>query len=121
MRRRTRRRGRSLRSCLLGAVVLCVVCLGWLHARALPAPAPSPAATATAARPAATATAAAANPARAHPERRGGFRPAPGEAEVHVVFSTDCSGYQHWQSIALWHLSGVFSSLPRPPVSRMHG
>ena len=22
---------------------------------------------------------------------------------VHLVFSTDCSGYQHWQSIALWY------------------
>lgn len=22
---------------------------------------------------------------------------------VHIVFSTDCSGYQHWQSIALWY------------------
>lgn len=27
------------------------------------------------------------------------------EPEVHVVFSTDCSGYQHWQSIALWYSS----------------
>ena len=24
---------------------------------------------------------------------------------VHVVFSTDCSGYQHWQGIALWYAS----------------
>jgi hypothetical protein len=24
-------------------------------------------------------------------------------ADVHVVFSTDCSSYQHWQSIALWY------------------
>ncbi|KAL9181798.1 hypothetical protein ACHAXT_012141 [Thalassiosira profunda] len=23
--------------------------------------------------------------------------------EVHIVFSTDCSGYQHWQSIASWY------------------
>ena len=23
--------------------------------------------------------------------------------EVHLVFTTDCSGYQHWQSIALWY------------------
>jgi hypothetical protein len=22
---------------------------------------------------------------------------------VHIVFSTDCSGYQHWQSIVLWY------------------
>lgn len=28
-----------------------------------------------------------------------------GEPEVHVIFSTDCSGYQHWQSIALWYSS----------------
>ncbi|KAJ1460977.1 hypothetical protein M885DRAFT_508486 [Pelagophyceae sp. CCMP2097] len=25
--------------------------------------------------------------------------------EVHIIFSTDCSGYQHWQSIALWYSS----------------
>jgi hypothetical protein len=24
-------------------------------------------------------------------------------AEVHIIFSTDCSGYQHWQGIALWY------------------
>ena len=28
---------------------------------------------------------------------------AAGETEVHVVFSTDCSPYQHWQSINVWY------------------
>lgn len=36
---------------------------------------------------------------------------------VHIVFSTDCSGYQHWQSIALWYAA---QSAGHPgPVTRI--
>ena len=36
---------------------------------------------------------------------------------VHIVFSTDCSGYQHWQSIALWYAA---QSAGHPgPVTRV--
>ncbi|KAL7519711.1 hypothetical protein ACHAWX_004470 [Stephanocyclus meneghinianus] len=30
-------------------------------------------------------------------------RDASSSKDVHIVFSTDCSGYQHWQSIALYY------------------
>ena len=29
-------------------------------------------------------------------------QPPATSSNVHLVFSTDCSGYQHWQGIALW-------------------
>lgn len=32
---------------------------------------------------------------------------------VHIVFSTDCSGYQHWQGIALWY-SALRAGHPGP-------
>lgn len=43
--------------------------------------------------------------------------PRPNNDIVHLVFSTDCSGYQHWQGIALWYAA---QSAGHPgPVSRM--
>ena len=54
-------------------------------------------------------------PPPARPERATKLKP--GEPEVHVVFSTDCSGYQHWQSIALWYSSRMAGQ--RGPVTRI--
>uniref|UniRef100_A0A7S3NDQ0 Uncharacterized protein n=1 Tax=Aureoumbra lagunensis TaxID=44058 RepID=A0A7S3NDQ0_9STRA len=39
------------------------------------------------------------------------------EPEVHVVFSTDCGSYQHWQSIAVWYSSRQVGH--RGPVTRI--
>jgi len=36
---------------------------------------------------------------------------------VHIVFSTDCSGYQHWQGIALWY-SAQFAG-QKGPITRI--
>ena len=42
---------------------------------------------------------------------------AAGETEVHVVFSTDCSPYQHWQSINVWYSARAVGQ--RGPVTRI--
>ena len=42
---------------------------------------------------------------------------AVGETEVHVVFSTDCSPYQHWQSINVWYSARAVGQ--RGPVTRI--
>lgn len=36
---------------------------------------------------------------------------------VHLVFSTDCSGYQHWQGIALWYAAQEAGH--RGPITRI--
>eukprot|EP00550_Attheya_septentrionalis_P012611 CAMPEP_0198305828 /NCGR_PEP_ID=MMETSP1449-20131203/58107_1 /TAXON_ID=420275 /ORGANISM="Attheya septentrionalis, Strain CCMP2084" /LENGTH=491 /DNA_ID=CAMNT_0044008369 /DNA_START=144 /DNA_END=1619 /DNA_ORIENTATION=+ len=36
---------------------------------------------------------------------------------VHIVFSTDCSGYQHWQGIALWYAAQAAGQ--RGPITRI--
>lgn len=38
-------------------------------------------------------------------------------ADVHIVFSTDCSGYQHWQSIALWYAAQFAGQIG--PITRV--
>uniref|UniRef100_A0A7S4JYN3 Uncharacterized protein n=2 Tax=Odontella aurita TaxID=265563 RepID=A0A7S4JYN3_9STRA len=38
-------------------------------------------------------------------------------AAVHVVFSTDCSGYQHWQGISLWYSAARVGH--KGPVTRI--
>ncbi|KAL7525571.1 hypothetical protein ACHAWF_001421, partial [Thalassiosira exigua] len=42
-------------------------------------------------------------PGRGRPDGGGGIGDPSSSADVHVVFSTDCSGYQHWQSIASYY------------------
>lgn len=39
------------------------------------------------------------------------------DEEVHIVFSTDCSGYQHWQGIALWYSAQAVGHVG--PVTRI--
>ena len=43
--------------------------------------------------------------------------PPPPSAAVHVVFSTDCSGYQHWQGIAFWY--AALAAGQAGPVTRI--
>ena len=45
------------------------------------------------------------------------YQLAAGETEVHVVFSTDCSPYQHWQSINVWYSARAVGQ--RGPVTRI--
>ena len=40
-----------------------------------------------------------------------------GDDALHLVFSTDCSGYQHWQGIALWY--SALEAGQRGPVTRI--
>jgi hypothetical protein len=40
-----------------------------------------------------------------------------GHDDLHIVFSTDCSGYQHWQSIALWYSAQAVGQ--RGPITRI--
>ncbi|KAH8056762.1 hypothetical protein JL721_9880 [Aureococcus anophagefferens] len=126
---RQRRSRCSIQSCMLGMILatICFVVFAHFHALkpvALPVAAPAPA-----------------KPPPMRPEKKAitGFKPPParpqqpppppparperatklkpGEPEVHVVFSTDCSGYQHWQSIALWYSSRMAGQ--RGPVTRI--
>ena len=38
--------------------------------------------------------------------------------EVHIVFSTDCSGYQHWQSIAFYYVAKEYGH-HKGPITRI--
>ena len=43
--------------------------------------------------------------------------PKANDETVHIVFSTDCSGYQHWQGIALWYAAKAAGQ--EGPISRI--
>ena len=135
MARRRSKAACSAKTILLGLVLATVCGLVFLHSHALRPVAAPPSATVAAA-PAAAAPAPAAvapaEPAAPAAPRRADSKPPPpppspprgsgtilkpGESEVHVVFSTDCSGYQHWQSIALWYSSRMAGQ--RGPVTRI--
>lgn len=124
----------SLRSCLLGLVLATVIGLVFVHSIALRPEAAAPVAAGPApATPALSAQAVAAPRRPVAPAVEPLVEPAvepsvepvveaprssrSSAERVHVVFSTDCSGYQHWQGIALWYASRAAGQ--RGPVTRI--
>ena len=57
-----------------------------------------------------------ADPGTSHKPSTAGTKLQSADA-VHVIFVTDCSGYQHWQSIALWY--SARSVRQNGPVTRI--
>ena len=93
-----RRRPARIRSCVLCFLLTAVFGLALLHVAALRATHQPRAPAATLA-------------------EQAPYQLAAGETEVHLIFSTDCSPYQHWQSINVWYSARAVGQ--RGPVTRI--